>query len=80
MIYDRESDRMHTLASPLEGDQATLLPHTERLIVDLCTICCPTTYFSTFTKKKKSLLATMLMSAVCKTVQCAEKKQKKCIR
>ena len=50
VIYDRESDRMHTLASPLEGDQATLLPHTERLIVDLCTICCPTTYFSTFTK------------------------------
>ena len=53
VIYDRESDRMHTLASPLEGDQATLLPHTERLIVDLCTICCPTTYFSTFTKKKE---------------------------
>ena len=25
VIYDRESDRMHTLASPLE-DQATLLP------------------------------------------------------
>ena len=77
VIYDRESDRMHTLASPLRGSSSH--PFTPRCrdrdsLIDtpkekvLCTICCPT-IFQPLQKIQNEhfsfLLVTMLMSANC---------------
>ena len=79
VIYDRESDRMHTLASPLRGSSHPFTPRRDRDRDSqtpkekvLCTICCPT-IFQPLGKKYKTLfpflLATMLMSA--KAVHCS---------